>query len=53
MLPIPIFLPGEFHGQRDLAGYGPWCCKEADTAEATEHPCMQGLIKVNMTQKKT
>ena len=21
---IPVFLPGEFHGQRSLAGYGPW-----------------------------
>ena len=23
-LPIPVFLPGEFHGQRSLAGYSPW-----------------------------
>ena len=23
-LPTPIFLPGEFHGQRSLAGYSPW-----------------------------
>ena len=21
MLPIPVFLPGEFHGQRSLVGY--------------------------------
>ena len=20
----PLFLPGEFHGQRSLAGYSPW-----------------------------
>ena len=20
----PVFLPGKFHGQRSLAGYGPW-----------------------------
>ena len=20
----PVFLPGEFHGQRSLAGYSPW-----------------------------
>ena len=32
-LPTPIFLPGEFHGQRSLVGYSPWCCKESDTAE--------------------
>ena len=29
----PLFLPGEFHGQRILAGYGPWCCKESDTTK--------------------
>ena len=22
--PIPVFLPGEFHGQRSLMGYRPW-----------------------------
>jgi len=22
--PIPVFLPGEFHGQRSLEGYSPW-----------------------------
>ena len=22
--PTPIFLPGEFHGQRSPAGYSPW-----------------------------
>ena len=31
--PTPVFLPGEFHGQRSLAGYNPWGCKELDTAE--------------------
>ena len=28
--PTPVFLPGEFHGQRNLAGYSPWDCKESD-----------------------
>ena len=28
--PIPVLLPGEFHGQRSLAGYSPWGCKESD-----------------------
>ena len=32
--PTPGFLPGESHGQRTLAGYSPWGCKEADTTEA-------------------
>ena len=26
--PTPIFLPREFHGQKSLAGYSPWSCKE-------------------------
>ena len=29
----PVFLPGEFHGQRSLVGYSPWGCKELDTTE--------------------
>ena len=27
----PVFLPGKFHGQRSLAGYSPWGCKESET----------------------
>ena len=32
-LPTPIFLPEESHGQRSLAGYGPWGHKELDMTE--------------------
>ena len=28
--PTPVFLAGEFHGQRNLVGYGSWGHKEAD-----------------------
>ena len=28
-----VFLPGEFQGQRSLAGYSPWAPKESDTTE--------------------
>ena len=28
-----VFLPGEFHGQKSLADYSPWGCKELDMAE--------------------
>ena len=35
--PIPAFLPGEFNGQRRLAGYSPWDCKESDTTERLTH----------------
>ena len=34
--PTPVFLPGEFHGWRSLAGYSPWGCKEPDTIERTK-----------------
>ena len=29
----PVFLPGEFRGQRGLVGYSPWGSKESDTTE--------------------
>ena len=28
--PIPVFLPGKFHGWRSLAGYSPWSHKASD-----------------------
>ena len=31
--PAPVFFPGEFHGQRSLAGSGPWNSKESNTTE--------------------
>ena len=31
--PTPVFLPGEFHGQRSLAGYNPGGHKESDATE--------------------
>ena len=33
----PGFLPGESHGQRSLAGYRPWGCKESDTTEQLDN----------------
>ena len=32
-LPIPVFLPGEFYGQRSLVGYSPWSRKEWNITE--------------------
>ena len=32
-LPTPVFLPGEFHGQRSLVGFSPWGHKESDMTE--------------------
>ena len=33
--PAPVFLPGESHGQRSLAGYSPWGHTELDMTEVT------------------
>ena len=30
---VPVFLPGESHGQRSLVGYSPWGSRELDTIE--------------------
>ena len=32
-----ILLPEKFHGQRSLAGYSPWGCKEVDMTEWLTH----------------
>ena len=31
----PVFLPGDSHGQRSLAGHGLWGHRESDMTEAT------------------
>ena len=33
--PTPVFLPGKFHGHRNLTGYSPCVHKESDTPEHT------------------
>ena len=34
-LRTPVFLPGESHGQKNLAGYGLWGHTESDMTEVT------------------
>ena len=34
--PTLVFVPGESHGQKSLAGYSPWGSKESDT-RVTRH----------------
>ena len=50
--PTPVFLPGESHGQKSLAGSSPWGHKELDTTEYTDfsneirkHQHIGGLTK--------
>ena len=35
--PTPVFLPGESHRQRGLAGYSPQGDEESEMTEVTEH----------------
>ena len=36
--PTPVLLPGEFYGQRRLAGYSRWGHKDSDTTERITLP---------------
>ena len=42
--PIPVFLPGEFHRQRNLVGYCPWGHKELDMTEQLSSCVHRGEI---------
>ena len=33
----PVFLPGQFHGQRSQAGHCPWGCKKSDMTDTQTH----------------
>ena len=35
----------EFHGQRSLAGYSPWDCKESETTERLTHNTIKKIGK--------
>ena len=47
--PTPVFLPGQFHGQRSLVGYSLWGCKELDMTEQSTHTCMHNWITLLYT----
>ena len=40
----PVFLPGESHGQRSLAGYSPWGHKESDTTKWLTHTLKKAFL---------
>ena len=39
-------LPGKFHGQRSLAGYSPWDCKESDRTEWLTQNIKEGGLRL-------
>ena len=40
----PVFFPGECHGQRSLAGYSSWGCKESGHDWETNVPLTPGIL---------
>ena len=42
--PPPVFLSGEYQGQKSQAGYSSWGCKESDTTEAIYHARKQEVL---------
>ena len=55
--PTPAFFPGEFHGQRDTAGYSPWGPKRVRHNLETKQQQLQILQvsdkrKLKMPQKQ-
>ena len=56
--PTPIFLPGQSHGQRSLAGYRPWVCKRVGHAlaikqEQTDHSIGRLVTCLALSEKTT
>ena len=43
-----VFLPRKFHGQRSLAGYSPWGCKESNMTE--QRTLLKFLNKLRTTE---
>ena len=57
--PTPIFLPGEFHGQRSLVDYSPWDWKESGMTKWLTHKhvimytfCMFSEVKESMEKEE-
>ena len=54
MATTPVFLPGESHGQRSLAGYNPWGHNRVSTHSQKEiqDPQIGKKEKMHHTQKR-
>ena len=48
-LPAPVFLPGEFHGQRSLEGYSSWGDKKSDAAEQLTHASAHSVFMFSLS----
>jgi len=50
-LSTPVILPKEFHGQKSLADYSPWSCKEWDTTEQLTHTDIYYVIETEWEER--
>ena len=48
----PVFLPGESHGQRSLAGYIPQHCTKSVRTETTQHTHIKQISNKNLLYNK-
>ena len=48
----PVFLPGELHGQRSLAGYSPWGHKRVKHDLVTKQPQQQHCLVIQPTDSQ-
>ena len=45
----PVFFPGEFHGQRSLAGYSPWGCRVGQDRATNTFTFIRDITEVKWT----
>ena len=50
MTTTPVFLPGEFHGQRSLVGYSPWSHGELDTTQRLSAHSLQSHSECRISE---
>ena len=48
-----VCVPGESHGQRSLAGYSPWGCKESDMTERLTLSLSEFILEQEMVTHST
>ena len=46
--PTPVYLPGEFQGQKSLVSYSPWGCTESNMTELLTHTHTTSGVKMGL-----
>ena len=45
MQPTPVFLPGKYHGQRNLVGYSKWDCRVKHNLVTKQLKMAQSILR--------